>query len=289
MHYLNGQFLKDEEAKISVFDLGLLRGYGVFDYLRTYQHKPFHLKEHLDRLAFSAQEVGLTLPHTYNEITDIITHLLQHTTDEELGIKILLTGGLSDDHITPREPAHLMILTQALNPPSSIDYQEGIATITSSLKRSQPTAKTLQYTPAIIALKQGKLKNAKEVLYLNDNNEILEATTSNFFIFTREGKLRTPESPELLIGITRAVVLHLAQSHFPIEIGPIPLSSLEEAAECFITSSNKEILPVTRIDDHLIGTGKVGPHTTSLQALFRAYTQLGSWNNLSIARHQPKI
>lgn len=288
MHYLNGQFVNEGEEKISVFDLGLLRGYGVFDYLRTYQRTPFHLKDHLDRLAFSAREVGLEIPFSYTKIEEIITHLLRHTPGGELGIKMIVTGGVSEDHITPDRSGHLIVLTQPLNPLPISDYLNGIATVTTHLKRSLPTAKTLQYTPAIMALKKGKSINAKEALYLNDKKELLEATTSNFFAFTGEGKLLTCESDEMLLGITRSIVLNLAAPFFPIEIAPISLERLDELVECFITSSTKEVLPVTRIDDRLVGSGQVGPRTRILQSLFEEYTSKGIWNELAISRHKYK-
>lgn len=286
MFYIDGKFVPDEEAKISVLDLGLVRGYGVFDYLRTYQGRPFHLKDHLVRLKFSAEQIGIELPLLFEEIEVIINTLLIQNGYPESSIKILLTGGISSDQMLPQTAAHLMILVHPLKPLIPIDYQKGIITTTTSLMRSLPTAKTLQYTPAIIALQKGRSYNAKEALYLNVNNEILEATTSNFFGFTQEGTLVTCGSDEILLGITREIVINLAKTHFPIEIRPISYKELPQIKECFITSSNKEILPVIQIDHHSIGSGQVGPFTQKLIHLFSAYTNAEQWPDLHISRYK---
>ena len=120
---------------------------------------------------------------------------------------------------------------------------------------------------------------------MSAKGEILEATTSNFFAFTN-GVLRTPYSDEVLLGITREVVLRLAQDHFPIEIAPISCQDIGSLEEAFVTSSNKEIMPVVQIDGHRIGNGLVGPKTQQVMELFSAYTQRDSWAELSIPRHQ---
>jgi branched-chain amino acid aminotransferase len=160
MLYLNGQFVNDDDAKISVLDLGLLRGYGVFDYLRTYEGRPFHLEDHLLRLKYSAELVGMTLPLSFEEIRKIIETLLEKNGYPESGIKILLTGGTSPDQMTPAEESHLIILTFPFKPLPPEDYCLGIQVTTTVLTRSFPKAKTLQYTPAIVALQQGQSKKS---------------------------------------------------------------------------------------------------------------------------------
>ena len=283
--YLNGQFVKEAEAKISVLDLGLLRGFGVFDYLRTYHGRPFHLKEHLDRLSYSAHEIGLHLPYSLKEVESIILELLEKNGYAESSIKIILTGGVSPDHLLPQQESTLIILVYPLKPFPESCYVEGIKATTTTLSRSIPTSKTLQYTPAIIALQQAKAENAQEALYLNGNREILEATTSNFFVF-KNGALCTPCSHEVLLGITREIVLRVVRDHFPVEIGPVLYGDIGAYEEAFITSSNKEVMPLVQIDGHRIGKGVVGPKTKRVMELFAAYTQRDSWPELSIARHQ---
>ncbi len=341
MFYVNGQYVKEEEAKISILDLAILRGFGVFDYLRTYGGRPFHLWDHLLRLKYSAEHVGLTLPHSLAEIQEIV-HTVQNLNhlsyraqeglvnfglcetksnrseafrmrnpslngkgDEEnrfgevaaspnspnltergieASIKLLVTGGVSVDQFTPHPQSNLIVFAYPLSSYPDPFFTEGIKVITTRLNRSLPTSKTTQYTPAIVAMQRGKKQNAQEALYINAQNEILEATTSNFFAF-KNGTLYTCCSDEVLIGITREVVLKLSLPHFPIEKHPLRYEEIGEMEEAFITASNKEVMPVVQIDDLKIGNGKVGPKTQQIMNLFRAYTQNPHWSPLDIPRY----
>jgi branched-chain amino acid aminotransferase len=285
MFYLNGDYVDEESAKIPVLDLGLIRGYGVFDYLRTYAGRPFHLWDHLLRLKHSAEHIGMRVPLSLEKIEDIVEILLKRNGYSEAGIKIILTGGVSPDQITPVEQGSLFILVHRLNPFPRELYTNGIKATTTSLQRSLPTSKTLQYLPAIVALKQGRSQNAQEALYLNQKGEILEGTTSNFFAFTKKGALVTLASEEIIFGITREIVLNLSKEHFPVELRPVVYEELEELEEAFLTSSNKEVLPLTQIDHLSIGSGSVGERTQRLMHLFTVYSQQESWPPLRIARY----
>jgi branched-chain amino acid aminotransferase len=284
MYYINGQYVKGEDAKISVLDLGILRGFSVFDYLRTYAGRPFHLQEHLQRLKYSAEHIGLSLPHSLPEIEEIIHTVQKLNQLSEASIKIVLTGGVSADQFTPSPRSTLIVFAYPLTPYPSHCFLDGIKVVTTKLSRSLPTSKTTQYTPAIVALQQGKKQSAQEALYLNAKDQILEATTSNFFAF-KNGVLHTCCSEEVLIGITREVLLRLAAPHFEISLQPLHYSEITQIDEAFITASNKEIMPVTTIDFHPIGNGKVGPKTQQLMTLFSSYTQSGEWPPLSIPRY----
>lgn len=285
MYYVNGQYVKEEDAKISVLDLAVLRGFSVFDYLRTYNGRPFHLQEHLERLNYSAEHVGLSLPNSLQEIEEII-HTVQKLNDlSEASIKILVTGGTSSDQFTPMPTGNLIVFAYPLTPYPSHYFSHGIKVITTKLNRSLPTSKTTQYTPAIVAMQRGRKQNAQEALYLNANEEILEATTSNFFAF-KNGTLFSCCSEEVLIGITREVVLRLATPHFKIGPQAIPYSEITDIDEAFITASNKEVMPVTQIDSQTIGDGRVGPKTKQIMELFRLYTQNTEWPALTIPRYQ---
>ncbi len=284
MYYINGQYLKEAEAKISVLDLSILRGFSVFDYLRTYNGKPFHLHEHLLRLKYSAEHVGLTLPHPLQEIEQIILNVLKQSNLSEASIKILLTGGISPDQFIPIAPS-LIVFAYPLTPYPSHYFTEGINVATTHLSRSLPTSKTTQYTSAIVAMQQGKTYSAKEVLYLNAQQELLEATTSNFFAI-KNGILHTCDSDEVLIGITREVVLRLASPHFPVSTRALHYSEIPDIDEAFITASNKEVMPIIQIDSTPIKEGKVGPSTKKIMELFQNYTQNCSWPDLHIARYQ---
>lgn len=288
MYYVDGQYLKEEDAKISVLDLSILRGFGVFDYLRTYQGRLFHLPDHLMRLKYSAEHLGLTLPTSLSEIEKIIHEVQRLNRLEEASLKILLTGGISANQFTPEQKSTLIVLAYPLASFPSEYFSQGIKVITTQLSRSLPFCKTTQYTPAILALKQGMTQNAIEALYLNGSKEILEGTTSNFFGF-KQGTLYTCCSDEVLIGITREVVKKLATPHFPIETRALHYTEIPDLDEAFLTSSNKEVMPIAQIDSFKIGNGGVGPKTQFLMEQFRAYTTLSEWPALHIPRYEPKI
>lgn len=282
MYYVNGDYVKEEDAKISILDLAILRGFSIFDYLRTYNGRPFHLYEHLLRLQYSAKQLGLTLPKTLAEIEEIVHSVQKQNNLFEASIKILVTGGISQDQFTPSSLSNLIVFAYPLTTYPSSRFNDGIRVITTPLSRSLPASKTTQYTSAIVALQN---KEAQEALYLNAKNEILEATTSNFFAF-KNGVLYTCASEEILIGITREVVLKLAAPHFPIEMRALHYNEIADMDEAFITASNKEVMPVVQIDSHKIGNGKVGPKTQLIMQLFRDYTQLSHWPLLEIPRYQ---
>ncbi len=288
MYYVNGQYVKEEEAKISVLDLAILRGFGVFDYLRTYRGRPFHLWDHLLRLKYSAEHIGLELPNTLTEIQQIVVTVQTLNQLEEASIKIIVTGGVSPDQFTPHTKTNLIVFAYPLTSYPHHCYTDGVKVITTQLNRSLPTSKTTQYTPAIVALQRGKAHNAVEALYLNPQNEILEATTSNFFGF-KNGILCTCCSEEVLIGITREVVRKLAAPHFPIETRALHYDEIPTLDEAFLTASNKEVMPIVQIDSHKIGNGQVGPKTRLIMELFLSYTQSDDWPALNIPRYSSNL
>ena len=282
--YINGKYMGEEDAKISIFDLAFLRGFAVFENLRTYQKKPFHLKEHLERLYFSAEQIGLEPSHSFEEITQIVETLLDMTPDLESGIKIFLTGGISPDQFTPQTKGNLIAFTYPLPLLPSEYFENGITAVTTMLSRSQPLAKTTQYTSAVLALKQGTSIGAKEALYLSQSGEVLEGTTSSFF-GVKENALYTCSSEEVLLGITQEVVIRLAEENYEVKRQGIFKEEIGSLSEAFITSSNREIIPVSKIDDQIIGQGKVGPVTRKMIRLFRSYTKGEDWSPLSIPRY----
>lgn len=279
IYYLNGSYVREEEAKISVADLGVSRGYGVFDYLRTYQGVPFHVQEHLLRLKYSADQIGLHLPHSIEEIKKIISRLLIENTYPESSIKIMVTGGLSADHLMPEKNSTLAVLIYPFKPFPEDYYSQGLRAITTELFRPVPCAKTTHYIPAIMALHQARKVGAQDAIYLNSKKEVLEATTSNFFAF-KNGTLITSDSEDIMHGITREVVFKI--SPFPIEIRPITYVELNSLDEAFVCSSNREIMPISQIDNiHF----KLGPNTQELMKLFRKYTLKGEWEPLAVPRY----
>ena len=165
--YINGQFFEKQEAKISIFDLGFLRGYGVFEYFRTYQKKPFHQVDHLERLKHSAETIGLPCDQMFGKIETIVDILIQKNGFEESTIRIILTGGETDDGINAIEKPSLIIITQQVKLPPTHLYEKGAKAITMPANRTISSIKTLNYLNALLARKTAEASGAIEALYLN--------------------------------------------------------------------------------------------------------------------------
>jgi len=270
--YVDGEFVPEDRAVISVKDLGLLRGYGVFDFLRTYNRRPFYLKEHIDRLECSSKLIGLCLPMGKKEISDIINEtLLKNETLEETNIRILLTGGMTQDSITPQNMPRLIVMVTPLTVFPAFVYKNGAAVITIHDERYLPASKSINYIPAILSLNRAHQQNALESVYIDRYGRVLEGTTSNFFAFIGK-KLVTP-GISVLSGITRHVVLKLAEKEFDVEIRDIYKEEIRLMDEVFITSSNKEVMPIVRADDIVLSNGKPGEQTCRIMQMFRQYTR----------------
>ncbi|MES1025935.1 aminotransferase class IV [Gloeocapsa sp. BRSZ] len=273
IYYLNGKYVAADEACLPINDLGIVRGYGVFDFLRTYNGVPFKIREHVQRLQKSAELIGLNLPWSTLEIEAIAQETFNRNHLPDANIRIIATGGITTDFITPSdEPSLIVIVTPVTEYPEAY-YKQGVKVITVQTQRFIPGAKSLNYISAIMALQQAKQVNAVEALYVNQHH-VLEGTTTNLFIF-RDHKLITPKE-NILHGITREVVLELAKNKFEIVEQPIYYSDLNRCDEAFITATNKEIMPVTQIDDLQISKGKPGKNTQHLMHLFHNYTRLGN-------------
>jgi branched-chain amino acid aminotransferase len=264
--YVDGLWLHPNEATISLNDLAVLRGYSAFESLRTYNRQPFHLQEHLLRLFHSAELIELSFPWTREELSEIIHEVIERNAYKHASIRILVTGGLTEDGILPLDQPSLAVLITPLGERDWRLFDRGYKLITTRLQRETPEAKTTSYVAAIRALKAAARKHANDALFVNEQDHVLEATRSNFFIF-REDTLVTPREG-VLLGVTRNAVLELAKGLYPIEERPILLEELPLAKEAFVTSSSKEITPVIQIDDIVIGSGKPGLHTWELELRF---------------------
>lgn len=268
-HYIDGEFVDEAQASLPASDLAVLRGYGVFDYLRTYGGKPFRLDDHLTRLERSAALIGLALPHPIDEIQRIIEETLARNSHDESSIRIVVTGGSSEDNITPAGKSRLLVfVTPFTNPPAEW-FSDGIKVVTERTERYLPEAKTLNYIPAIIALKKAHAQEAIDAIYVDQNGHALEGTTTNLFAFFGD-TLVTPGSG-VLQGITRQAVIDIAEDIYNVQQRDISLDELLKADEVFITSSNKEICPVRQIDDTIIGAP--GINTQRLIEYFQSFTR----------------
>lgn len=268
MHYLNGKWVHDNELVIPVRDLSVIRGFGVFDYLRTYKNKPFRIDAHINRFYNSAEILGLKIPVTKDELKEIVQKGLDVNPFPEKGIRMILTGGVSDDLISPSTPS-LIVCFYEFKEPSQDQYVNGVKVITVPHARHIPAAKSLSYLVAVLAQKSAKEVGAIEALYVNSvTTEIYEATTSNIFV-VKDGRVLTPKD-EILTGTTRNVVIELCkQEKIPVDETPIYLKDLSKFDEAFLTAANKEVLPVTAIDDQTVGDGKVGPISKLLEEKFK--------------------
>ena len=266
IYYVDGQFVPSDQAVIPVEDLAVLRGYGICDILRTYKGTPYFLDEHLDRLVSSGSKTGIELPWTKEELKDIVlTTLSKNDTTREVNIRIIITAGSSTDFFTPQGSPRLIVMVTPLPALPESWYSQGIAVITHHQERSLPGAKVISYMSAAMALKEAQKQKAQEALYITQENDALEGTTSNLFAFFQD-TLVTP-SDKVLKGITRKIILSMAQGRFKVEERALPLDQLLRADEVFISATNKGIVPVVRIDQTVIGDGNPGSRTRRLMVM----------------------
>lgn len=267
--YLNGKIMPLAKAGIHPTDIGFLRGYGIFEVLRTYKGNPFLFEEHFKRLKQSAEHLNIKLPIKEKQIRQIVGKLIKLNGFKKSTIRIILTGGKrKDTNAMDGISSLLCILIDKLHLLPVEVYKRGVKLITTNYKRDMPEAKVLNYIVPISLHKKMEKEKAFEILYIS-NGLVLEASTSNFFIF-KGNTLITPANG-VLKGITRSFVIDLAKRQFKIEEKNLPVKELKSASEAFITASNKEIVPVVKIDNLKIGNGRVGRNTQSLMEMFAEY------------------
>jgi branched-chain amino acid aminotransferase len=270
IYFVDGEFVPASRAALPVNDLGILRGYGIFDFMRTYGGRPIFINEHVRRLMHSAGEIGLTLPWPPAEIIARVKETLERNRLEEAGIRILVTGGPSEDFITPQGAPRLVIMVSALKPLPARIYEQGAKIVTTAHGRSIPDAKSIDYLRAILALAEARRRNAIEAVYADSQGWVTEGTTSNLFAFIGNALVTPGEG--ILSGITRHHVLALAQDRFAVAIRAIQRRELASAEEVFITSSSRLIVPVVQMDEERIGTGAPGERTRTMMKAFGDYT-----------------
>ncbi len=269
--YLNGKIIEEKDASINLYDLGILRGYGIFDFMCTTNSKPFLLHEHWLRLNRSAKSLKLTIPITKGNYTRIIQELIKKNPYKNPAIRTVLTAGISENGITLSNTPTFYILIHDIKKllPSKELYKNGGKLITHKFARDNYASKTTNYIEAIKKQKEKNRRNAIEILYTY-KNKVLECTTANIFII-KNNKLLTPKE-NILLGITRKTVIKLAKkNNIPVLEQNISVKELLDADEIFITGSAKDILPITKIDITKIGTGKPGPITQQLSKLYLEY------------------
>lgn len=259
--YLHNEIVPLEEAFLHVRDLSIQRGYGVFDFLRVHAGHPLFLNDHIQRFYRSAEIMHLDVPHSPGELTSMIGHLVEKNNMAESGIKMILTGGYSEDGYRPGKP-NLVITQHLFSPPTSEQIKNGVKIITHEYGRDLPAAKTINYSMGIWLIKKIKESRASDVLYHQQNN-VSEFPRCNFFIVNTNNTLVTP-STGVLHGVTRKNVLNVAAKRYATEEGFVTIEDIHKAKEAFLTSTTKRIVPIVQINDTTINDGKPGDVTLSL-------------------------
>lgn len=268
--YINGEYKKVSEANVGVTDIGLLRGYGVYDGLTTYNNRVFRSVDHFARLKKSADALSLELPVTDKELENIFAELVKRNNFPRTNFRLILTGGstFSGIEFDSKKPT-FYILAEKYNTLEKSLYQQGGSLFTFVHKRQYPEYKTINYITGVLLQNRRKAEKAIEILYVSDG-KVLEAATSNFFL-VKGGTLITPRK-NVLLGITRNVVIELMQKDYKIEERDVDVSEIADADEAFITASYKEVVPIVRIDNHTVGLGAVGLVVNEVMRRFANYT-----------------
>lgn len=256
---INGEFVEKETASLLISDLSIQRGYGIFDFFKTIANRPIFLEDHLDRFFFSVSEMNLKSDLKRDQLKKMVLQLVEKNDIGNSGVKITLTGGYSKNAYSIAKPN--LIITQEPFENKGSDFDKGIRLITNEHQRQLPHVKTIDYLYAIYLQRSIKERKADDVLYHNQS-EITECPRANFFIVTQNNEVITP-AKNILRGVIRKKILNFSQL-VNIREGLITLKDLENAKEAFITSSTKNVLPVLKINNQLIGDGKPGGITTKI-------------------------
>ncbi|HLL93711.1 MAG TPA: aminotransferase class IV [Spirosoma sp.] len=262
--YFNGTVAPVDQLAVGLTDLGLLRGYGLFDYFLTYNGRPFQWDWYWERFQNSASRMHLPLPLSKDETYAILLNLIERSVGTDTAIRFVMTGGYSADSISIERP-NLLILTEAIHPVPPVQYEKGIKVILDDYVREMAEVKSTDYKRVILMAEAIRAAGASDLLY-QKGGEISELSRSNFFL-VKGDRLITPNR-HILHGITRRTVMQLAQGYYNVEERPVLLSELYDADEAFTTSSTRKVLPITQIGELVIGNGHVGPVSRSLLSQF---------------------
>jgi branched-chain amino acid aminotransferase len=275
--YINGKLYDKADAKISVYDHGLLYGDGVFEGIRVYGGKVFRLREHIDRLYESALHIKLEIPMSREQMAEAVTSTV--TANARLSptyIRLVVTRGAGYLGLDPRKATNPQIIiiaeTITLYPPEL--YQNGLSIVTVATIRNHPNAlnpriKSLNYLNNILAQIEATQAGCVEALMLNYKGEVAECTGDNIFL-VKHGELRTPPPDAgILEGITRGAVMELARAgDLPVREMVLTRHDVYTSDECFLTGTAAEVVPVVKCDGRVIGSGKPGPITCRLREQF---------------------
>lgn len=278
--FINGKLYNREDAKVSVFDHGLLYGDGVFEGIRSYNRLVFKLKEHIDRLYESAKTILLKIPMLKEELTGAVIQTLKANRLKDAYIRLIVTRGEGDLGLDPRKcrmPSIIIITDEIALYPDEL-CKKGLELITVATQKNFinamfPQAKTLNYLNNILAKIEATNAGFDEAIMLNHQGYVTECTGENIFIL-KDGHLLTPPTyVGILKGITRDAVMQIAaKKRLPAQERVLTRYDLFNAEESFVTGTAAEIIPVVKVDGRTIGTGKPGSSTLILMREFRQLT-----------------
>jgi branched-chain amino acid aminotransferase len=280
--FIDGKYYSERDAKVSVFDHGLLYGDGIFEGIRIYHGRIFKLKEHIDRLFCSAKAILLNLPMTHEEIMRATVETCRKNKLRDGYIRLVVTRGVGNLGLNPnkcKKPSVIIIADKIqLYPPEY--YEQGLTIVTVPTTRNlhsalNPAIKSLNYLNNILAKIEANNAGCEEAIMLNAEGFVAECTGDNVFI-VKNGELFTPPlSAGALYGITRGTVIELArEAGLKVSEPTLTRYDLFNADECFLTGTGAEIVPVVKIDGRVIGSGKPGPVTRQLEKAYHALTKV---------------
>jgi len=275
--YIDGKFFSEDEAKVSVFDHGLLYGDGVFEGIRFYRGSVFRLEEHVDRLFDSAKAIHLEIPNTKEEVCEMLLMTIRENKLQSGYVRLVVTRGTGNLGLSPYtcpKPSVIIIAsTISLYPKEK--YDKGLVMVTCSTRRPShdtlsPAVKSLNYLSNIMAKIEAMAAGGDEGVMLNSQGEVAECTGDNIFV-VKNGTIFTPLlASGALYGITRQAVIGLAEnSGFPLREATMSRYDLYTADELFLTGTAAEVVPVGKYDERVIGDGNPGKITRKLMAEFR--------------------
>jgi branched-chain amino acid aminotransferase len=278
--YIDGKFYTKENAKISVYDHGLLYGDGVFEGIRAYNGRVFRLDEHVDRMFDGARAIMLKPPVTKEKMKEIILETLRKNNLKDAYIRPLITRGVGDLGLDPNKcPKPTVIcIAETWGAMYGDLYEKGLNAITVSIRRNSPQTlppniKSLNYLNNILAKLEANVKGGNEAIIFDINGNLSEGSGDNIFII-KNGQIRTPIVEINLRGVTRGAVFELAEKlKMPLSEADMSYYDLYTADEIFVTGTAAEICPVARVDGREVGNGKPGPMTKKLMAAYKKLTQ----------------